>query len=135
MNSCTVARFKLPSYNSMLVACTHAAPQHNLEEVEEIENGEEFSPNDDGYSTYAVPDPEVVKMKAARREMEEQEALKTSANQKLLKDALQDLSGDESPPEVPKQNFAGEEEQVVQSGSRVSVGSSKGSRVSACGVQ
>ena len=31
--------------------------------------------------------------------------LKTSENQKLLKDALQDLSGDESPPEVPKQNF------------------------------
>lgn len=62
--------------------------------------------NDDGFSPYAVPDPEVVKMKAQRREMEEQNILKSSENQKLLKDALQDLSGDESPPEIPKQNFA-----------------------------
>ena len=44
-------------------------------------------------------------MKSKRRQLEEQSILKNSANQKLLKDALEDLSGDESPPEIPKQNF------------------------------
>lgn len=80
------------------------APQHNLEDVEEIDD-EEFVPGDDGFAPYAVPDPEVVKMKAKRRELEEQDMLKSSENQKLLKDALEDLSGDESPPQIPKQRF------------------------------
>ena len=61
--------------------------------------------NDGTFATYATPDPEIVKMKTQRRHLEEHNMLKTSENQKLLKDALQDLSGDESPPEVPKQNF------------------------------
>lgn len=61
--------------------------------------------NDGTFATYATPDPEIVQMKAQRRHLEEQSMLKTSENQKLLKDALQDLSGDESPPEIPRKNF------------------------------
>ena len=78
---------------------------------------------DDGgtFAPYATPDPEVVRMKAKRRELEEQDMLKSSENQKLLKDALEDLSGDESPPEIPKQNLNGEDVHGVPS--RVSVGS------------
>ena len=68
--------------------------------MEEIDD--EFVQGDDEFTPYAVPDPEVVKMKVKRRE---QDLLKSSENQKLLKDALEDLSGDESPPEIPKQNF------------------------------
>ena len=59
--------------------------------------------------------------------------LKSSENQKLLKDALEDLSGDESPPEIPKQNFGmsevqsklsvGSQELSQQGGSKVSLGS------------
>ena len=78
------------------------APQYNLEDVEE---DSEFAP-------YATPDPEIVKMKSKRRQLEEQNILKNSENQKLLKDALEDLSGDESPPEIPKQNFGVEVRKV-----------------------
>ena len=81
----------------------------------EVDDGEAFAP-------YATPDPEVVKMKAQRRQLEEQNLLKNSENQKLLKDVLQDLSGDDSPPEIPKQNFVAEDDQKVTS--RSSVGSS-----------
>lgn len=62
-------------------------------------------------------------MKAEQRILEEQKMLKSSENQKLLKDALEDLSGDESPPEIPKQNFSNEDIQGVPS--QVSVGSHK----------
>lgn len=72
-----------------------------MEDVEEADN-------DGTFATYATPDPELIQMKARRRHLEEQSMLKTSENQKLLKDALQDLSGDESPPEIPKQNFSTE---------------------------
>lgn len=54
------------------------------------------------FNPYSTPDPDIVQMKAEKRQQDEQNRLKTSENQQLLKNALQDLSGDESPPEVPK---------------------------------
>lgn len=62
---------------------------------------------------YSTPDPEIVKMKSEKRQLEERNLLKSSENQKLLKDALEDLSGDESPPEIPKQNFRIEDKKVA----------------------
>lgn len=88
-----------------------------MEDVEEVEDDSAFHP-------YSVPDPEVIKLKAERKKFEEQNMLKSSENQKLLKDALQDLSGDESPPEIPKRS-----DQVDKIPSQLSVGS-RGSRQS-----
>jgi len=68
------------------------APPQYLADVDEVDDGSSFNP-------YAIPDPEIVKMKTDRKLQE------TSENQKLLKDALQDLSGDESPPQIPKRNY------------------------------
>lgn len=95
------------------------APQSNLEDVEEVNDDMEFNP-------YSVPDPEVVRLKAERRKYEEQNPLKTSENQKLLKDALQDLSGDESPPPIPKApDLVDQVPSQLSVGSQGSVGSSK----------
>ena len=63
-----------------------------MADVDEVDDASGFAP-------YAVPDPEIVKTKAEKRQRE------TSENQKLLKDALQDLSGGESPPEIPKRAY------------------------------
>ena len=82
-----------------------------MEDVEEVDDNIEFNP-------YSIPDPEVVRLKADRRKYEEQDILKSSENQKLLKDALQDLSGDESPPAIPKRS-----DQVDKVPSQLSVGS------------
>lgn len=85
-----------------------------MEDVEEVD--------DNSFDPYSVPDPKVVSKKVERRKMEEQNMLKSSENQKLLKDVLQDLSGDETPPEIQKQRLNGaEEDGKIQS--LVSVGS------------
>lgn len=91
--------------------------QQNLDDVEEVDD------DDDDFNPYSTPDPEIVKLKAERRKLEEQSLLKSSENQKLLKTALEDLSGDESPPEIPKQAFSSED--TVKSPSQISVGSQK----------
>lgn len=83
-----------------------------MQDVEEADDDGAFAP-------YATPDLEIIKMKSKRRALEEQSILKSSENQKLLKDALEDLSGDESPPEIPKQSFSSEE--VGQKPSEVSI--------------
>ena len=70
----------------------YLAPPQYLADVDEVDDGSSFNP-------YAVPDPDIVRMKAERKLQE------TSENQKLLKDALQDLSGDESPPQIPKRKY------------------------------
>ncbi len=88
-----------------------------MEDAEEVDDDSEFHP-------YSVPDPEVVRLKAERRKYEEQNMLKSSENQKLLKDALQDLSGDESPPPVPKGS-----DQVDKVPSQLSVGSRGSNKV------
>ena len=81
--------------------------------VEEVDGG--------SFNPYAIPDPDIVRKKVERRKMEEQNRFKSSENQQLLKDALQDLSGDESPPEIPTKKFLPEE--TVKVSSQVSVGS------------
>lgn len=95
---------------------------------------EDVEDDDSAFAAYATPDPEVVKMKARQRRLEQQNLLKSSENQKLLKDALEDLSGDESPPEIPKQKFDEEDEpsrvsvgsnDLSQQGSKLSFGSNK----------
>jgi hypothetical protein len=100
--------------------CPIIAPQHNLADVEEVCDTD----------AYPIPDPEVVNAKSKR---EEQNILKSSENQKLLKDALEDLSGDESPPEIPIANEGqgipsqvpvASHELPQQEGSMTSVGSS-----------
>ncbi len=72
-----------------------------------------------GYNPYSVPDPEIVKTKAEKRQME------ASQNQKLLKDALQDLSGDDSPPQIPKRSYGDDNSNNIPS--KVSLNSNKSS--------
>ncbi len=78
------------------------------------------------YDPYATPDLKVIQQKAEQRRYEQVNRLKNSENQKLLKDALEDLSGEDSPPEIPKKMFGPGENTNVPS--RVSVESQEHSQ-------